>query len=90
LGKNYDAGQINIAREILDWAKANVTYIWWGEGSPDYGSFVPTLLLYGAKYQLFSVFMSLTKYQMGIEIYFQWYLGKPPFDSEAKRLELLS
>jgi hypothetical protein len=34
--------------------------------------------------------MSITKKQIGVEIYFQWYSGKPPFDSEEKRLELLS
>lgn len=44
----------------------------------------------GEKHQLSSVFTSLTKNQIGIEIYFQWYLGKPPFGSEEKTLELLS
>jgi hypothetical protein len=89
LESHYDASQTNIIKEILSWSKANALQVWWGEGNSNYGSFVPTLLHKGEKYQLFSVFMSLTKKQIGIEIYFQWYLGKPPFNSEEKRLELL-
>ncbi len=48
------------------------------------GSFVPWLSLKDVTHQLFAV------YTYGkVEIYFQWYAVKPPFDDEAKRLLLL-
>lgn len=74
---------VSVARDILAWAQQRMTYVWWGEGKRN-GSFVPTLNHNGTDYQLFAVWTS-----GGVEIYFQWLQGKPPFDSEAKRLELL-
>jgi hypothetical protein len=45
---------------------------------------VPTLHHHGTDYQLFAVWT-----YGSVELYFQWYQFKPPFDAEAKRLELL-
>lgn len=73
-----------VARELLDWAHTNTSSVWWGKGSTT-GSFVPTLKRAEVKHQLFAVWTSGS-----VEIYFQWYAGKAPFDSEAKRTELLS
>ena len=48
------------------------------------GSFVPTVYHNGTAHQLFAVWTYGT-----VELYFQWYQAKPPFEAEAKRLELL-
>jgi hypothetical protein len=77
-----NAAGIQAAKELLKWAKPK-TQIWWGKGSQT-GSFVPWLSLKDATHQLFAV------YTYGkVEIYFQWYVVKPPFDDETKRLLLL-
>ncbi len=71
------------ARALLEWAKSKTTRVWWGHGKRT-GSFVPVLNHQGRDHQLFAVWTSGT-----IEIYFQWYQYKPPFDSEEKRRMLL-
>jgi hypothetical protein len=77
-----NAAGIQAAKELLKWAKPK-TQIWWGKGART-GSFVPWLSKNDATHQLFAV------YTYGkVEIYFQWYAVKPPFDDEAKRLLLL-
>lgn len=73
---------VGVVRRILDWSRANTTRIWWGKGV-NYGSFVPVLNHKKRDHQPFAVFAT-----GAIEVYFQWYAQKPPFDDEAKRLEL--
>jgi hypothetical protein len=73
-----------VARKLLEWAYARASYVWWGKGKTT-GSFVPTLKRAETKHQLFAVWTSGS-----VEIYFQWYAAKRPFDSEEKRMELLS
>jgi len=76
--------QAAAARKILDWAKSKATRIYWGRGSQS-GSFVPILSYNGQDYSLLAVYTYGT-----VEIYFQYYRTMPPFDSEAKRKELLA
>lgn len=71
------------ARKVLTWARDQGLRIWWGEGART-GSFVPVFDHNGQGHQLFAV---ATYGRM--EVYFQWYQYKPPFDAEAKRRELL-
>lgn len=77
------AGEVGVAKEILEWARPKVTRVWWGEGSQS-GSFVPILNHKDRDHQLFAVWTYGTA-----EIYFYWYQYKEPFDSDEKRLELL-
>jgi hypothetical protein len=73
----------SVARQILEWATPRMTRIWWGKGS-QLGSFVPVYNHHGRDHQLFAV------YTYGaVEIYFQWYQYKSPFDNEEKLLEIL-
>ena len=75
--------EVKVARRILEWAKTNQLLVWWGRGSRT-GSFVPCLRHVDALHPLFAV------YTYGrVETYFQHYQSRPPFDSEAKRRELL-
>lgn len=76
------AEETAVARRILNWAKEHTTEIWWGKGMVD-GSFVPVLVWGKDRHSLFAV------YTYGrVEIYFQYYQYKKPFDSEALRHEL--
>ncbi|MCP4536171.1 MAG: hypothetical protein GY832_03405 [Chloroflexi bacterium] len=84
LEERNDAVAVTIARAILDWARSNVTRIWWGEGMRS-GSFVPTLNYNERDHQLCAVWTN-----GAVEIYFYWFQYKPPFDSEEKRRELLA
>jgi len=75
---------VKVARDLLDWIRPKVTYIWWGRGKSN-GSFVPVLVHNETHHQAFAVWTYAT-----VEIYFYWYTYKPPFDSEAKRMEMLT
>ncbi len=75
--------EIAAARKILAWSKERGLRIWWGEGTRT-GSFVPMFDYKDQKHQLFSV----ATYGR-LEIYFQWYQYKAPFDSVEKRMEML-
>ncbi|HRV96297.1 MAG TPA: hypothetical protein P5526_29360, partial [Anaerolineae bacterium] len=66
----------------LAWVSSQGLRVWWGEGART-GSFVPVFDHNGQGYQLFAV---ATYGRM--EVYFQWYQYKPPFDAEEKRREL--
>lgn len=70
-------------RQIYEWSQRNMSRIWWGRGL-QYGSFVPEFDFGGLTYQPFAVYTSGQ-----VNIYFQYFRRKPPFDSEQKRLELL-
>jgi len=83
LASRNDPGRVGVARDILDWIAAKVTYIWWGKGKSN-GSFVPVLVHDETHHQLFAVWTYGT-----LEIYFYWYTYKPPFDSQAKRMKML-
>ncbi len=83
LQQKFSLAEVDMVRRLLDWARPRTTQIWWGKGKEN-GSFVPVLNHNGTDHQLFAVFTA-----GGVEIYFQWYQYKAPFDSEEKRLELL-
>lgn len=74
--------ELHVARRVLEWSKANATRIWWGRGSQS-GSFIPVLRHGDVDHQFFAVYTYGT-----VEIYFQYYKTKTPFDAESKRLEL--
>jgi len=78
-----DSACVNAAREILDWIRPRVRYIWWGTGKAT-GSFIPMFTHAGVDHQLFVVYTYAK-----VEICFQWYMSRRPFDSEEKRAELL-
>ena len=72
-----------VASSILEWANRTATRVWWGKGERS-GGFVPVVAHNGTDHQLFAV------YTYGsLEVYFQYYAGKPPFDNEENRRELL-
>jgi hypothetical protein len=72
-----------IAREIFEWVNSKKIEIWWGEGK-ELGSFVPRITHKEITHQLFAI------YTTGwVEIYFQWYQYKKPFDDEEKRKAIL-
>lgn len=83
LAERNGPAEAEVARAILDWARGRQLQIWWGEGAK-MGSFVPWFSHNGRQHQLFAVWTYAS-----VEIYFYWYQFKPPFDEEAKRLELL-
>jgi hypothetical protein len=82
LAKRTTSQCVDVARDILDWIRSRVAFIWWGRGKSN-GSFVP-VLRYDRDYSLFAAWTYGT-----VEIYFQWYSRWPPFDSEDKRMEML-
>lgn len=71
------------ARDLLDWARAHATRVWWGRGQQA-GAFVPTLVHAGVDHQLGAVWSPGT-----LEVYFQWLAAKPPFADEGRRRALL-
>lgn len=83
LVSRHSAVEGQIARRMLEWAQSRNLQVWWGKGVRS-GSFVPWFRYNDVDYQLFPVWTYGT-----VEIYFQWYQYKPPFDLESKRRELL-
>jgi hypothetical protein len=76
--------ELTIGRTIYEWSKEKMSRIWWGHGV-QYGSFVPEIDFGGLTYQPFAVFTNGY-----VNIYFQYFRRKPPFESDQKRLELLA
>ncbi|MDB5239768.1 MAG: hypothetical protein JWP57_393 [Spirosoma sp.] len=81
--------KVKIARQIFDWAKEKNYTIDFGKGMLGLGSFIPY------KSQNFSSkrlgIMPFAVWVKGsIEIYFQHYQNRPPFDSASMKLELLN
>jgi hypothetical protein len=74
-----------IARRLVDWGRAKMMRIWWGQGLQN-GSFVPVLDQGGLSYQPFSVFHDGARGKPCIDINFQFCLKKPPFDDRKNRL----
>jgi hypothetical protein len=70
------------ARRIYDWACARVTRIWFGKGAT-MGSFVPVFHHNKVDHQLFAIYTGGS-----IEVYFQYYQYKKPFEDVEKRREL--
>lgn len=75
--------ELAVGRQIYEWSQRNMSRIWWGHGAL-YGSFVPEFDFGGLTYQPFAVWTNGY-----INIYFQYFRRRPPFESEQKRLELL-
>lgn len=84
LKNNSSFEEVKIANKIFKWAEDKIDWIYWGQGKK-YGAFVPILKNENINHQLFAVRTTGT-----IEIYFQHYKNKKPFDSEEKRKELLN
>jgi len=84
----HGAPTTDVARQILQWARAHVSRVWWGRGSTN-GSFVPVQEVGDDNHQLFAVYTGGAKGQASLEIYFYWYTSKPPFDNPDKRREML-
>lgn len=76
-------GEANVARAILEWARANELYIWWGKGKQD-GSFFPMIEHKGMRHWLISVWT-----YGRLEVQFQQMKTRSPLDDETKRQELL-
>lgn len=80
---------VKIAATILDWAKDTTDRISWGSGTAN-GSFSPKVKSQGIDRQLFS----LTTEEGGrVQFYFtggSFYDNMPPFNTEPKRIELVS
>jgi hypothetical protein len=83
LAKRCGDGDVQVARRLLDWARDAGCRIWWGQGRQA-GSFFPFLDHAG------ETFWTVAVWTYGrVEIQFQQLKKSPPFQSEAKRLELL-
>jgi hypothetical protein len=82
LESRCSAEEAEVARRILGWAREKGLRIWWGEGSRD-GSFFPVVDHRGTSNTLIAVWT-----YGRAEVQFQ-HMTQPPFDDEAKRLELV-
>jgi hypothetical protein len=83
LERRHGHAEAEVARKILDWAKANMPDIWWGRGRQD-GSFIVALNHAGIWHQ------AIVVWTYGrVETQFQYMERQPPFDSEEVRRELL-
>jgi hypothetical protein len=74
---------VQVAREILDWAKVKASRVSWGRGAED-GSFAAVLQIRRTKHNIFAVYT----YDR-IEINFQSLRRKEPFSDPSLRRELL-
>ncbi len=74
---------VRVARAILEWAKNNMTSVWWGRGLKS-GSFGGGVGVAEVTHYPFFV-CTYGK----VEIYFQWLKTKPPFADVSKRIALL-
>lgn len=82
LAKGTGAGEVQVARRLLDWAVQNRLFVYWGRGKG--GTFTPVLEHGDYRYQM------LTVYGYGpVDVNFQWFATKPPFDEEGRRAELV-
>jgi hypothetical protein len=83
LEKRFGQDQAQVAREIKKWSKDKLPRETWGKGAK-MGSFVPVLDYHGTPHWIISLWTTGS-----IELNFQYMKEKPPFDSEALRLEWL-
>jgi hypothetical protein len=83
LASNASVDVLQVARDLLQWARDHGCEIWWGKGRT-LGGFVPILVVNGVRHQLFEVWSS------GLfETFFQHWAKKPPFQEERQRREIL-
>ena len=73
----------DVAKRLLAWAEDKATYVSWGHGKI-FGSFVPVLVHEKRSHRLFAAWTNGR-----FEFYFGSYKHRPPFESEAKRRDLL-
>ena len=74
---------VRVARAILEWAKNNMTSVWWGQGRT-WGTFGAGITVGPTTHYPFCV------YTYGrIKIFCRWLRTRPPFSDECKRKELL-
>lgn len=78
--RNVD--EFKVSNQIYKWAKNNSSKMWFGSGRR--GSATFALNHSGLEHFLFAIWTTGT-----IEIFFQWYQYRPPFDNEKKRFQLL-
>ncbi len=83
LSEDAPEKEVQVARKLFNWAQQKADNIWFGKGKTR-GSFVPQFFRNDIKHQAFAVWTSSE-----VEIYFQWYANKQPFNSKDLRLELL-
>lgn len=83
LAEQSSVGEVDVARSIYEWAKVNMPEIWWGKGKR-YGSIIPGFTHNQIWHQLFGLWTNGY-----IELQFQYMQGKPPFDEEEKRRDLM-
>jgi hypothetical protein len=81
LQRNCGVRDAATARKILEWAESNALSVWWGEGRQS-GAFHLGLRLRGEWYHLIGVWTG-----GAVELQFEYMRNRPPFDSEANRLE---
>lgn len=74
--------EADVVRKLMNWIKPQTTRIWFGAGRR--GSMVPVFSHLGVDHYPFALWTT-----GAVEIYFQWYKHRLPFESEQKRLELL-
>lgn len=83
LGQNHPPEEVAVARKILEWAKEQMPGITWGTGKV-YGSFTPGLSHKGVWHQAISVWTNSY-----VELKFDYMQGRPVFDDDQERLELI-
>lgn len=68
---------------MFEWLKPQMTRFWYGAGK--WGSMLPILKFLGVEHYPIKIWST-----GNIVIYFQFLKGRPPFDDEQKRIELLN
>jgi hypothetical protein len=76
--------EATVARALMEWGRSTGARDWWGTGIRN-GSFIPVIDHGDTWHGPFTVWTT-----GHAEITFQYYMTKPPFDSEEKRRELLN
>ncbi len=82
LFKLKGAKELETVKKILNWVKPKVTYIYYGLGKR--GALAPIVKRKGLNHFSFALWVDGS-----VEIYFQHMKGRPVFDNEEKRIELL-
>ncbi len=80
--------EAQVARRVLEWGRRRAARINWGRGAIN-GSFTPTLEPDGIGRQAFTVYAGGPNDTSCVEICFQYFAKRPPFDSRELRLVML-
>lgn len=83
LNKKCTPDQVEVGEKIFDWAKKNCDKLGFGHGKT-IGSMIPYVFKNEDPFYPFAVWT--TGY---VELYFQWYTNRKPFDSQDMRLKML-